>query len=133
MEDGANDAMQGSSSSRHQKCLCNTSGDIQETSELDANRPRETVELFEPFDTPPLSCNVVLDFESCDVDGHPVTTERLLLRKVLEQFKDKDCHTLSASGKRTSATHGMVGVGKTTALRALRYKEDVKNAYRVGM
>lgn len=127
-------ATQDSQSGRFQKRFRKTGSEAQETAEVEAQEPGETADAFHPyFDEPPQWGKVVLDFTSCDGSGNPVTAEGLSLRKVLEQFNDDVRGIVSASRWKRSATYGMEGVGKTTALKALCYNKEMKQAYHDGI
>ena len=85
-------------------------------------------EFMAYFDCPELPDNVVLDFRSDD------TQEGRLLRKLLELRNQGNVQGVSAVGRgRGTATHGMGGVGKTTALRAICHQTDVRVAFPDGI
>eukprot|EP00171_Calliarthron_tuberculosum_P023393 IDg23393t1 len=101
---------------------------------LDKLQPQEISDVFEAhFDKPSISRSVVLDFESCDATGTPITAEGRLRRKVLELIEEEAIGGVSAIGKQRGGVHGMGGVGKTTALRGLCHDELVKQAYKDGI
>ncbi len=80
------------------------------------------------FDCPELPDNHVLDFCSDD------TQEGRLLRKLLDLREKEDVQGVSAVGcGRGTATHGMGGVGKTTALRAICREGEVRKAFPDGI
>ena len=76
------------------------------------------------FDTPFLPSNLVFDFESYDDDNRNSTPESILLNSVLH-------HGVSSNsqGAPTFGTHGMGGVGKTTALKRICSVESVKQLF----
>ncbi len=85
-------------------------------------------EFVSHFDYPELPDNVVLNFRSNE------TQEGRLLRKLLELREKGNVQGVSAVGRgRGTATHGMGGVGKTTALRAICHEEEVKEAFPDGI
>ena len=85
-------------------------------------------EFVPHFDCPELPDNVVLDFRSNE------TQEGRLLRKLLELREKENVQGVSAVGcRRGTATHGMGGVGKTTALRAICHQPEVKEAFPDGI
>ncbi len=69
---------------------------------------------------------MILDFSSTE------TQEGRLLCKLLDLCENERVHGLSAAG-RGSAMHGMGGVGKTTALRAICHQEKVREAFPDGI
>ncbi len=84
-------------------------------------------ETFAPhFDSPDVPYGMALDF--CSME----TQEGQLLRKFLELREKGSVDGISAVG-RGSAMHGMGGVGKTTTLRAICYREEVRKAFPDGI
>ena len=91
--------------------------------------PQTKEEKFVPyFDRPELPPNLVLDF------GTTETQEGRLLQRLLGLQGEENVDGISAVGSsRGSAVHGMGGIGKTTALRALCYHEKVRKAFPDGI
>ncbi len=85
-------------------------------------------EFIAHFDYPELPDNVVLNFRSDE------TQEGRLLRKLLGLREKENLHGVSAVGRRRgTAIHGMGGVGKTTALRAICHEGEAKKAFPDGI
>lgn len=80
------------------------------------------------FDKPLLPPNVVFDFVSTDADGKLVSPEGRLLDSVLCNGKSQDSRGSIAYG-----THGMGGVGKTTALKGICHEKAVWEMYPDGI
>ena len=107
---------------------------LQDSLSIDIRRKLEVISPSQPererfiphFDCPEIPDNVVLDFCSNE------TQEGRLLRKLLELREKENAQGMSAVG-RGSAAHGMGGVGKTTALRAVCYQAKVKQAFPDGI
>ena len=76
------------------------------------------------FDIPSLPSNLVFDFESFDDDNCVSTPESILLNSVLHLGLRGNLQGASALG-----THGMGGVGKTTALKRICSAESVKGRF----
>ena len=80
---------------------------------------------FKPcFDSPSLPSNLVFDFETCDDEGAHITSEGILLNSVLQLGEQGNSQGASALG-----THGMGGVGKTTALKKICCTESVRQVF----
>ena len=56
------------------------------------------------FDRPPLSSNLLFDYESCDEDGSYITPEAILLNSILQNREKGSLHGSAALG-----TQGMGG------------------------
>ncbi len=116
-----------------QSCLneaFDASSEIEKHLKLEAVCPPQAKEEeFVPhFDCPELPDNVVLDFRSDN------TQEGRLLRRLLALREKGNVQGVSAVGRgRGTATHGMGGVGKTTALRAICHEGEVKEAFPDGI
>ena len=83
------------------------------------------VDTFKPFfDSPSLPRNPVFDFESFDNEGAHNTPEGILLNSVLQLGDQGNSEGTSALG-----THGMGGVGKTTALKKICSAEQVRSLF----
>eukprot|EP00171_Calliarthron_tuberculosum_P019566 IDg19566t1 len=80
------------------------------------------------FNTPEVPTHVVLNYMARDESGEAVTAEGRLVQKVIALSRGGKTCGVSAVG-----SHGMGGVGKTTALRGLCYVEEVKKAYPDGI
>lgn len=90
---------------------------------------REPADAFKKhFDTPPPTCSELFDFESCDENNNPITAEGRLRQEVLKLVNGEGDIAPPASGDRRCAILRMGGVGKTTALRALRKERLVVSA-----
>ena len=94
--------------------------------EQNVHRPTDA---FKPhFATPSLPSNIAFDFESVD-DGNRVSTqESILLKSVLNLRSGGSWQGASALG-----THGMGGVGKTTALKGICSAESVRGLFADGI
>ena len=80
------------------------------------------------FDIPFLSSNLVFDFESFDDENRVSTPESILLNSVLHPGSRGSWQGASALG-----THGMGGVGKTTALKRICSAESVQGLFADGV
>ena len=76
------------------------------------------------FDIPSLPSNLVFDFESFDDENRVSTPESILLNSVLHLGLRGSLQGASALG-----THGMGGVGKTTALKRICSAESVQGLF----
>ena len=80
------------------------------------------------FDIPSLPSNLVFDFESFDDDNRVSTPESILLHSVLHLKSRGSWQGASALG-----THGMGGVGKTTALKGICSAKSVRGLFEDGV
>ena len=80
------------------------------------------------FDIPSLPPNLVFDFESFDDDNRVSAPESVLPNSVLHLKSRGSWQEASALG-----THGIGGVGKTTALKGIYSSENVKSQFEEGV
>eukprot|EP00171_Calliarthron_tuberculosum_P007492 IDg7492t1 len=80
------------------------------------------------FDTPGIPPHAALDYTTCDQNGEPLTAEGRLMQKVIALSRGSKACGVSAVG-----SHGMGGVGKTTALRGLCHVDEMMKLYSDGI
>ena len=113
--------VQSSSIAENSKALENIRQTLEKL-EQNALPAADTFKSF--FDSPSLPPNLVFDFESCDDSGYYLTPEGTLLDSVLQLAEKKNSKGSSALG-----THGMGGVGKTTALKKICSSGSVRSLF----
>ena len=116
----------------HNESIVENTESILENTESILNRwpnPRHDRDEFSAFfDAPSLPSTHVYDFESRDHNGARSSPEGRLLDAVLRPGTGEHTHGASALG-----THGMGGVGKTTALKRICRDEEVRRMFTDGV
>ena len=120
------EAIQSSSIAQNSKALEDIWRVVKELKQNALSSPADTFKPY--FDSPYLPSNLVFDFESCDEDGSYFTPEAILLNSVF-QLREKG----SSQGASALGTHGMGGVGKTTALKKICGVESIRSLFADGV